>query len=120
MCPLGIFEDGKLTFPELRLVVHVQQGYGVAFRSNLLIHGNLLITVGTRHSVVFYIHNTVIKQKRMFKSLFADCEMNVNSDNNFDGSSPKYLPLTLGSGNSSVKPKNHRRTHIGMYNLLHF
>ena len=105
VCPLGIFEGGELTFPELRLVVHVKQGYGVAFQSNLLIHGNLPITVGIRHSVVFYIHNTVIKQKQLFKSLFAGCEMNVNSDNNLDGSSPKYLPPTLGSRNSSVKPK---------------
>ena len=120
VCPLGIFEGGELMFPELRLVIHVKQGYGVAFRSNLLIHGNLPITVGIRHSVVFYIHNTVIKQKRLFKSLFADCEMNVNSDNNLDDSFPKYLPPTLGPGNSSKKPKNHRRTHIGMYNLLHF
>jgi hypothetical protein len=31
VCPLGIFEGGELTFPELRLVVHVKQGYGVAF-----------------------------------------------------------------------------------------
>jgi len=117
VCPLGIFEGGELVFPELRLVVHVKQGYGVAFRSNLLVHGNLPITVGIRHSIVFYIHDTVIKQKRSFKSLFADYKTNANSDNNLDDSSPKYFPLTLGSGNSLIKPKNHRRTHISMYNL---
>jgi hypothetical protein len=117
VCPLGIFEGGELVFPELRLVVHVKQGYGVAFQSNLLIHGNLPVTVGMRHSVVSYIHNTAIKQKRPFRSLFDDCEINVNSDNNLDDSSPKYLPPMLSSGNSSIKPKNHQRSHIGMYNL---
>jgi len=116
VCPLGIFEGGELMFPELRLVVHVKQGYGVAFRSNLLVHGNLPVTVGIRYSVVFYIHDTVIKQKRQFKSLFADGEMNINSDNNLDNSSPKYLSPTLGSSKNSKKPKNHRRTNIGMYN----
>jgi hypothetical protein len=117
VCPLGIFEGGELVFPELRLVVHVKQGYGVAFQSNLLIHRNLPVTVGMRHSVVSYIHNTAIKQKRPFRSLFDDCEINVNSDNNLDDSSPKYLPPMLSSGNSSIKPKNHQRSHIGMYNL---
>lgn len=109
VCPLGIFEGGELVFPELKLVVHVKQGYGVAFRSNLLVHGNLPITVGIRHSIVFYIHNTAVKEKRPFKSLFADC---VDSNNNLNDSLPKYLPPKLGSGNSSIKPKNHRRTHI--------
>ncbi|CAG8814978.1 137_t:CDS:2 [Gigaspora margarita] len=72
VCPLGIFEGGELTFPELKLAIHAKQGHGIAFRSNLLIHGNLPIITGSRHSVVFYVHSTVIKQKRKFGSLFAD------------------------------------------------
>ncbi|CAI2188710.1 12362_t:CDS:2 [Funneliformis geosporum] len=31
VCPLGTFKGGKLIFPELRLVIYVKQGYGVAF-----------------------------------------------------------------------------------------
>ncbi|CAG8446556.1 10837_t:CDS:10 [Acaulospora colombiana] len=103
VCPLGKFKGGELVFPELKLVVHVKQGQAVAFRSNLLIHGNLPIVAGTRHSVVFYIHNTVIKQKRKFGSLFADYELDWdNSDGN--SSLPKYLPPTLGSGDNTHKP----------------
>ncbi|RIB29826.1 hypothetical protein C2G38_2154317 [Gigaspora rosea] len=39
ICPLGRFEDSKLVFPELKLVVHV-----IAFYSNLLVYENLPIT----------------------------------------------------------------------------
>ncbi|CAG8481557.1 10979_t:CDS:2 [Acaulospora colombiana] len=33
--------EGELAFSKLKLVVHVKQGQVVAFRSNLLINGNL-------------------------------------------------------------------------------
>ncbi|CAG8584859.1 4985_t:CDS:2, partial [Acaulospora colombiana] len=95
VCPLGEFKGGELAFPELKLVVHMKQGRAVAFRSNLLIHGNLPVIAGVRHSVVFYIHNTAIKQKRKFGSLFADYDLGWDSNSNEDESSPK-----LGSGNN--------------------
>ena len=100
VCPLGNFKGGELTFPELKLVIHVKQGQAVAFRSNILVHGNLPVITGIRHSLVFYIHNTLIKQKRKFGSLFADCALNWNDDNNRDEPKPKYLPPMLDSGNS--------------------
>jgi hypothetical protein len=53
VCPLGDFEGGELVFPELKLAVHIKQGQAVAFRSNLLVHGNLPVVAGVRHSVVF-------------------------------------------------------------------
>ena len=117
VCPLGNFEGGELTFPELKLVIHVKQGQAVAFRSNILVHGNLPVIAGIRHSLVFYIHNTLIKQKRKFEDLFAYYALNWGDDSNRDKSKPKYLPPILGSGNSVTKLKNHRRTHIGMCNL---
>ncbi|CAG8650049.1 11944_t:CDS:2, partial [Acaulospora colombiana] len=112
VCPLGKFEGGELTFPELKLIIYAKQGQAVAFRSNILVHGNLPVIAGVRHSVVFYIHNTIIKQKRKFGSFFADYELDwgVNSDG--DEPSPKYLPPTLGSRDNVAKPKNHRRTNI--------
>ncbi|CAG8641227.1 8033_t:CDS:2 [Paraglomus brasilianum] len=113
VCPLGNFEGEELTFPELKLIVHVKQGQAVAFRSNLLVHGNLPVVAGVRHSVVFYIYSTVIKQKRKFGSLFADYELDWG-DNNDDKPSQEYLPPTLGSGNNDVKLKNHRRTNIDL------
>ncbi|CAG8665081.1 5296_t:CDS:1, partial [Paraglomus brasilianum] len=110
VCPLGIFEGGELTFPELKLVIHAKQGHGIAFRSNLLIHGNLPIIMGSRHSVVFYVHSTVIKQNRRFGSLFADCELDINRNDDYVCEPPqKYVPPTLGP---STKLKNHRRTYI--------
>lgn len=117
VCPLGNFKGGELTFPELKLVIHVKQGQAVAFRSNILVHGNLPVITGIRHSLVFYIHNTLIRQRRKFGSLFADCVLNWNNDNNKDEPIPKYFPPMLDSGNSIKKLKNHRRTYIGMCNL---
>lgn len=116
VCPLGNFKGGELIFPELKLVIHIKQGQAVAFRSNILVHGNLPVITGVRHSLVFYIHNTLIRQKRKFGSLFADCALNWNDDNN-PKSTPKYFPPMLNSGNSIRKLKNHRRTHIGMCNF---
>jgi hypothetical protein len=112
VCPLGKFKGGELTFPELKLVIHVKQGQAVAFRSNLLVHGNLPIIAGVRHSAVFYIHNNVIKQKRKFGSLFADYELDWDNDGEVE-SSQKYLPPKFSS---QTKLKNHRRSHLGKYN----
>ncbi|CAG8609428.1 10715_t:CDS:2 [Acaulospora morrowiae] len=114
VCPLGKFEGGELTFPELKLIIHAKQGQAVAFRSNILVHGNLPVIAGVRHSVVFYIHNTIIKQKRKFGSLFADYDLGWDNNSNEDEPLPKYLPPTLGSGDNEVKPKNHRRTNIDL------
>ncbi|CAG8450152.1 18059_t:CDS:2 [Acaulospora morrowiae] len=47
----------------------------MAFRSFFLIHGNLLVITGARHSIVFYIYNTVIKQKLMFGSIFIEHDL---------------------------------------------
>ncbi|RHZ45324.1 hypothetical protein Glove_681g11 [Diversispora epigaea] len=106
VCPLGNFIGGELAFPELKLVIHVKQGQAVAFRSNLLVHGNLPVIIGNRHSVVFYIHKTVIKQTRKFGSLFSDYKLNWSRKK----SSQKYSPPKLRSRNSGLK--NHRRKRI--------
>jgi len=63
VCPLGTFEGGQLVFPELKLTIHAKQGQAIAFRSHILVHGNLPVRNGIRHSIVFFVHNTVIKEK---------------------------------------------------------
>ncbi|CAG8765218.1 25409_t:CDS:2 [Gigaspora margarita] len=112
VCPLGRFEDGELVFPELKLVVHAKQGQAIAFHSNLLVHENLPITTRIRHSVVFYIHSTVIKLKLKFGSLFADFKLDWGSNNEEAESSQIYISSKLGS--QKPKPKNHRRSHIDL------
>ena len=72
VCPLGSFTGGELVFPELKLVIHAKQGYAIAFRSHILVHGNLEVTLGRRHSVVFFVHSNVIKQHRSFGELGID------------------------------------------------
>lgn len=124
VCPLGTFEGGHLAFPELKLAFRVKQGQAIAFRSNLLIHGNLPIITGSRHSVVFYIHDTVIKQKRKFASLFDDGDLDtpeildnvqsiVDGVKKHDKEPQKYYPPKLGFQKSTIKLRNHRRSHLG-------
>lgn len=81
VCPLGTFEGGQIAFPELNLAFEVKQGQAIAFRSCLLVHGNFGVTSGIRHSVVFYIHKSLVKQERPFASLGSfDFNLNINSD----------------------------------------
>ncbi|CAG8498157.1 12633_t:CDS:2 [Acaulospora morrowiae] len=77
VCPLGTFEGGHLAFPELKLAIMAKQGQAIAFRSHLLIHGNLPLITGSRHSIIFYIHSTVVKQKRKFGSLFDEDALEI-------------------------------------------
>ncbi|CAG8454447.1 2022_t:CDS:2 [Acaulospora colombiana] len=76
---------GELAFSELKLAVHVEQSQAYG-----------------------------IKQKRKFGSLFADYDLDWDNNSNKDEPLPKYLPLTLGSGDNDVKLKNHRRTNIAI------
>ena len=70
-----------MVFPKLKLIFHVKQGQAIAFWSSLLIYGNLLITSGKRHSIVFYIHKSFIKQERPFTSLDISINETLNSNN---------------------------------------
>jgi 2-oxoglutarate-Fe(II)-dependent dioxygenase family protein len=81
VCPLGSFTGGELVFPELKLIIHAKQGYAIAFRSNFLVHGNLPVILGNRHSAVFFIHSEFIKQNRSFNSLKKKIDLNINDDN---------------------------------------
>jgi len=119
VCPLGTFEGGQLVFPELNKIIHAKEGQGIAFRSHILVHGNLPVITGIRHSIVFFVHATVIKQNRKFGSLFNNTDMEI--DNNKKMKKQKFESLTHSiSKNSKInnqkslqKIKNSRRSHIG-------
>ena len=106
VCPLGSFEGGQLVFPKLKLVIHAKQGQAIAFRSHILIHGNLDIFFGNRHSVVFFIHGTCIKQSRKFSKL--NMVWNLDDYNNDNDNSKK-----LKSGFKIKDPL--RRAYFGKY-----
>ncbi|RPA74306.1 hypothetical protein BJ508DRAFT_312999 [Ascobolus immersus RN42] len=50
----GQFHGGELVFPELKLVIPLRPGQLVFFRSALLVHGNLPVLHGERHSFVLF------------------------------------------------------------------
>ncbi|KAJ3029185.1 hypothetical protein HDV00_009706 [Rhizophlyctis rosea] len=59
--PLGKWEGGELHFPQLGLTVPLQFGEMCFFRSSLLWHGNLEITKGIRHGLVFFSHDSIVR-----------------------------------------------------------
>jgi len=73
LVPLGDWEGGDVIFPQLNIRVKLKPGNILAFRSNLLIHGNLPC-FGVRHSLVFFTHN----------NLFSDTFVNVKNTNSFE------------------------------------
>ena len=116
VCPLGTFEGGQLVFPELKLTIHAKQGQAIAFRSHILVHGNLPVRNGIRHSIVFFVHNTVIKEKRKFGSLFLDDELNTDI-------SKSTKKCHIDSHSKSTKKrqlKNSRSSHLSKYKYLFF
>jgi len=76
LVPLGEWEGGDLIFPQLKVRIKLKPGNILAFRSNLLVHGNLPYS-GVRHSLVFFTHN----------NLFPETFQNVKNTNSFDNSS---------------------------------
>ncbi len=120
VCPLGLFEGGQLVFPELKLIIYAKQGHVIAFRSNILVHGNLSVVAGIRHSIVFFIHATTIKQNRKFGTLFHNTDINNAESSTSSGMQKKFKPdirhsKYSKSGSRSPKVRNSRRSHIGKY-----
>ncbi|CAG8819010.1 36020_t:CDS:2, partial [Gigaspora margarita] len=80
------------------LAVKAKQGQAIAFQSHLLVHGNLPIIAGIRHSIVFYIHRTMIKQRWKFGSLFDDYDSNIEENSSKKRKKlQKYAPPKLDS-----------------------
>lgn len=77
---LGDFEGGELCFPELEVIIQLKPNYVVAFSSRLLLHGNLPITRGIRHSVVYFVHSIFFHNMRDFSSIYEDLEVGIEKD----------------------------------------
>ncbi|UZO29299.1 uncharacterized protein OCT59_022778 [Rhizophagus irregularis] len=63
---LGDFEGGEICFSEIKLVVKIRPGQVLVFSSRFLKHGNLKVTKGIRHSIVYYVHQDFFKELRNF------------------------------------------------------
>ncbi|CAG8828890.1 22784_t:CDS:2, partial [Gigaspora margarita] len=61
-------------------IVEQIKGQAIAFRSNILVYGNLSVVAGICHSVVFFIHATSIKQNRKFDTLFSNSDSDIDTD----------------------------------------
>ena len=78
LIPLGDWEDNDVIFPQLNIRVKLKPGNILAFKSNLLVHGNLPC-FSVRHSLVFFTHN----------NLFSDTFVNVKNTNSFEKNEQK-------------------------------
>jgi hypothetical protein len=61
LVPLGEWEGSNLIFPQLNMQIKLKRENILAFRSNLLVHGNLQCS-GIRHSLVFFTHNNLFPE----------------------------------------------------------
>jgi hypothetical protein len=92
LIPLGDFQGGDLYFPQLHVRVPLQPGQVVAFNSHYLLHGNLPLIRGVRHSIVYFVHqyffqeednynNMEVENAELTKSLYDN--KNLNNGRNF-------------------------------------
>ena len=75
LIPLGDWKGGDVIF---NIRVKLKPGNILTFRSNLLVHGNLLC-FGVRHLLVFFTHN----------NLFSNTFVNVKNTNSFEKNEQK-------------------------------
>ncbi|RHZ46101.1 hypothetical protein Glove_634g7 [Diversispora epigaea] len=69
LIPLGNFQGGDLYFPQLHVRVPLQPGQVVAFDSHNLLHGNLPLISGIRHSIVYFVHQNFFHKKDNYNNM---------------------------------------------------
>lgn len=77
---LGDFDGGELIFPQLKIIIPLRPGQIVVFSSRLLLHGNLPITRGIRHSIVYFVHCTFFHHLRNFTQVYKDHKDQIERD----------------------------------------
>ena len=77
---LGDFDRGELIFPQLQIIVLLRPEQVVAFPSRLLLHGNLPVTRGIRHSIVYFIHSGFFHNLRDFSQVYNDYKEGIERD----------------------------------------
>ncbi|PKC53703.1 hypothetical protein RhiirA1_478734 [Rhizophagus irregularis] len=78
---LGDFEGGEICFSEIKLVVKIRPGQVLVFSSRFLKHGNLKVTKGIRHSIVYYVHQDFFKELRNFNKKIKETNDKMQDDN---------------------------------------
>jgi hypothetical protein len=94
LVPLGEWEGGDLIFPQLNVRIKLKPGNILAFRSNLLVHGNLPCS-GVRHSLVFFTHN----------NLFPETFVHVKNNNSNKSSNQKKRKTNVSDDTKKKKKK---------------
>jgi hypothetical protein len=129
---LGDYEGGELCFPQLEIIIPLRPNQVVAFSSHFLLHGNLPIVKGIRHSIVYFIHNTFFYNKKRLTNVYNDLKAGIerNKKGQIISSEPifqdftnaydlKYLVTPKKSKKRSRIPvsSNQRRENTGILSL---
>ncbi|RHZ79024.1 hypothetical protein Glove_152g66 [Diversispora epigaea] len=69
LIPLGNFQGGDLYFPQLHVRVPLQPGQVVAFDSHNLLHGNLPLISGIRHSIIYFVHQNFFHKEDNYSNM---------------------------------------------------
>jgi len=92
---LGDFQGGELCFPQLEIIIPLRPNQIVAFSSQLLLHGNLPITKGIRHSIVYFVHSMFFHHLRDFTSVYDDLKRGIERDVKGEITSEPIAPQDL-------------------------
>ncbi|CAG8572107.1 15088_t:CDS:2 [Funneliformis mosseae] len=79
---LGDFKRGELCFSQLQIIIPLRLGQLMAFSSCFLLYGNLPITSGIQHSVVYFVHSTFFHNLHDFSSVYSDFKNRIEQDVN--------------------------------------
>ncbi|RHZ83994.1 hypothetical protein Glove_86g100 [Diversispora epigaea] len=133
LIPLGNFQGGDLYFPQLHVRVPLQPGQVVAFDSHNLLHGNLPLISGIRHSIVYFVHqnffhkednysNMEIENVKLIKSLHDNKNLNkrILLSEPVDFQTIDYTINVPKNKDQRHSPEELERGRKGESKILHF
>jgi hypothetical protein len=102
---LGDYEGGELCFPQLEIVISLRPNQVVLFSSNFLLHGNLPVVRGIRHSIVYFIHSDLFHHRRNFTKIYNNYKTEIKNGGSEEVQEDFYK-TTLNKIKTLSKPKN--------------
>jgi hypothetical protein len=104
---LGDYEDDELCFSELKIIISLKPNQVLVFSSYFLLHGNLPVIKGIRHSIVYKVHNAFFYNKNALTKIYNNSEIetkkNTRSQQNLYNAHELNFLKTLKKANRKQK-----------------
>jgi hypothetical protein len=109
---LGDYEGGELCFPQLEIIIPLRPNQVVVFSSSFLLHGNLPVIKGIRHSIVYFIHKEFFSHEHKLTSIYNKFETEIKRNKKkYVSSKPiqdLYDACNLNQLKTLLTPKNNQ------------